>query len=240
MRDSDETGRWKYEGDDETARRRLGSGAYERVDMIGMLIALAKARTGADADALARRIEQLNDADAARYRDLVQVMRERAHAYERQCLLAGCDELTSLPNRRTFNEVLSREVARCHRSRRPLSLLLLDLDGLKEINDSDGHLAGDEAIQAVARAAIASLRSSDVVARIGGDEFAVVLPETTVSQAAVITARIRRKLAMDPGARPGLGVSIGSAVMSDDTLQANGLIDAADRALYADKRTRHP
>jgi diguanylate cyclase (GGDEF)-like protein len=108
--------------------------------------------------------------------------------------LAQTDPLTGLPNRRYFIEILAREFARARRYHRPLTLLYLDLDEFKELNDRHGHLFGDEILRGASRSLKAVLRSTDLLARIGGDEFAVLLPETSLGGAQNVASKLRRAL----------------------------------------------
>ena len=113
---------------------------------------------------------------------------------ERLTNLANTDPLTQLANRRYLLQRLEREFDRSRRYRRPLSLMYIDLDGFKSINDRYGHLVGDKVLIGAARAMQAVLRSTDQLARIGGDEFAVLMPETSLAQAEEVTKKLRRAL----------------------------------------------
>jgi diguanylate cyclase (GGDEF)-like protein len=153
---------------------------------------------------------------------------------------SATDELTGLGNRRQLASRAREELLRARRDGKPTSLLLVDVDRLKAINDTLGHQAGDEALRLVAEALRRSCRHTDLPARIGGDEFAVLLPATNVSSARVLGARIHdtlRTLARrDPGEPPDVTVSIGGAdalPVADASLEA--LYRAADSALYQAK-----
>jgi len=152
------------------------------------------------------------------------------------------DPLTGLFNRRRFDSALAREVARAGRYDRPLSVLLIDLDGFKAVNDTHGHAAGDRVLAHVSRLLRASVRGSDVVARIGGDEFAILLPETDQTAADEVAAKLEALIAEEPCAWTALdlrvGASIGVAATTGDSLTANGLMAAADAAMYARKAAR--
>jgi diguanylate cyclase (GGDEF)-like protein len=113
---------------------------------------------------------------------------------ERLSALANTDPLTGLANRRFLLDQLAREVERARRYRRPLSLVYIDLDGFKAVNDRHGHLFGDEVLKGAATAMMAVLRSTDLMARIGGDEFAVLMPETSLVGATNATDKLRRAL----------------------------------------------
>lgn len=161
---------------------------------------------------------------------------ERKRAEERVRQLAVTDPLTGLANYRRLLEALDSEIKRHGRSGRPLAVLLLDLDQLKKVNDTHGHLAGGRALCRLAEVLQAHCREVDIPARYGGDEFAVVLPETDFLQASQIATRIRERLASD-GESPPISVSVGSAVFPEDGETIEKLLSAADRALYGMKRS---
>jgi diguanylate cyclase (GGDEF)-like protein len=144
------------------------------------------------------------------------------------------DSLTGLANYRQFLEVLQTELERTGRTNRPFSILLMDLDGLKEINDQYGHLTGSRAICRVADVLRQNSRSLDTAARYGGDEFALILPETNDDEARRVSDRIRQHLASDDEA-PRLSLSIGIATYPEDGASVQLLLDAADRELYSSK-----
>jgi diguanylate cyclase (GGDEF)-like protein/PAS domain S-box-containing protein len=152
---------------------------------------------------------------------------------------ASSDSLTGLANHRRLFEVLHAEVSRSKRTGREFSLLLLDLDGLKEINDRFGHLMGNRALCRLAQILADCCRSVDTAARQGGDEFAVVLPETGMGAATLVARRIGELLARD-AEEPALSVSVGVASYPQDAETIGTLLYAADRALYLmkDKRPR--
>jgi diguanylate cyclase (GGDEF)-like protein/PAS domain S-box-containing protein len=150
--------------------------------------------------------------------------------------LAISDPLTGLANYRRLIDTLDAEIKRFDRTRRSFAVLLLDLDQLKKINDAHGHLAGSRALCRLAEVLRAHCREVDTPARFGGDEFAVVLPETDSAQARKIATRIRQCLASD-GDSPPISVSVGCAVFPRDGETIEKLLSAADRALYAMKRS---
>jgi diguanylate cyclase (GGDEF)-like protein len=148
------------------------------------------------------------------------------------------DSLTGLTNRRELERRMDEELARAERHALPLSLLIIDVDLLKAINDSGGHREGDRALLAVAEALRGSCRSVDIPARVGGDEFAVLAPTTSGRDALQLAARVQATLrASRPPGGPRLTISIGVADL--DAAAAQGLdgdlLEAADRALYRAK-----
>lgn len=155
--------------------------------------------------------------------------------------LAMTDAVTGIYNRRRFVDMLSREFAAARRYKHPLSLILLDLDGFKSVNDLDGHGAGDEVLKGVAEIVSESIREVDACARYGGDEFAVLLPHTDALAAEVVADRIRgalhaRREEWD-GAAVNVSASAGIADLGDPSLKSpEDLIEASDRALYEAKR----
>jgi len=152
---------------------------------------------------------------------------------------AFSDSLTGLANHRRLFDVLQAEICRTKRTGREFSLLLLDLDGLKAINDRLGHLAGNRALCRLSQILADCCRSIDTAARQGGDEFALVLPETGIPAATLVARRICDLLAKD-AEEPALSVSVGVASFPKDADSIGTLLFAADRALYAmkDKQTR--
>jgi diguanylate cyclase (GGDEF)-like protein/PAS domain S-box-containing protein len=144
---------------------------------------------------------------------------------------ADSDSLTGLANHRRLFEVLQAEICRSKRTGREFSLLLLDLDGLKKVNDQFGHLAGDQALCRLGRILKDCCRSIDTAARHGGDEFALVLPETGCAAATIVARRICDLLEKD-AEEPALSVSVGLAGFPKDAVTIGTLLYAADRALY--------
>ncbi len=149
------------------------------------------------------------------------------------------DALTGLPNRRAFDDALTSLSALSHRTGEPLSLLFVDVNLFKEVNDTRGHAAGDQVLQAVASALRRSGREADVVARVGGDEFAMLLPSCPFADAAAIGQTLR-EFVIAQTARIGepVTVSVGAATMPLAATTAEDLAAAADAALYTGKLTR--
>jgi len=151
--------------------------------------------------------------------------------------LSVTDDLTRLYNSRYLNAVLRRETKRASRSGRPLSLLFIDLDGFKSVNDSHGHLCGSRALVEAAAVIRGSARETDVVARFGGDEFALILPDTGGEGAFAVGERIRERIAahrflMREGLSLHLTASVGVATLPDVAASADELVQAADSAMY--------
>ena len=151
------------------------------------------------------------------------------------------DPLTGLANRRHFDRRLREELARVDRYNQPLALMLLDLDGLKSVNDARGHEAGDNALRAVARTLQKTCRSTDLAVRIGGDEFIVLAPNITEGEARTLADRIRKTLNVEASwvstQLPPLTLSMGIAdTRSVRELQPERLYTAADQALYQAKQ----
>lgn len=152
--------------------------------------------------------------------------------------LATVDPLTGIGNRRKLEEVTVRELNRRRRNGQPLSIAVIDVDNLKLINDAAGHQAGDLALQSVASVLASASRASDLVARMGGDEFALLLPDSDLARAAAAAERVRvllRERAVSDASLQHLSVSIGVAQANDTQHDADDLLRAADTALYAAK-----
>jgi diguanylate cyclase (GGDEF)-like protein len=163
---------------------------------------------------------------------------KRAEEHVRQ--LAVTDPLTGLANYRRLLGALDLEIKRYGRTGRSFAVLLLDLDGLKKINDSHGHLVGSRALCRVGQVLRAHCREVDTPARYGGDEFALVLPETTARGAEQTASRIRERVANDDEL-PRISVSVGAAVFPEDGDTIEALLSGADRSLYEMKhRLHHP
>ena len=153
--------------------------------------------------------------------------------------LAISDPLTGLANYRHLIDVLEAEIERSGRTGREFSVLLLDLDGLKTINDRFGHLVGSRALQRLANVLRVHSRAMDTPARYGGDEFALVMPETGGEAARRVSSRIRERLASQTE-QPKISASVGVAVYPASGVTAERLLVAADEALYAMKQqTKH-
>ncbi|OFV86680.1 MAG: hypothetical protein A2V74_12335 [Acidobacteria bacterium RBG_16_70_10] len=162
---------------------------------------------------------------------------ENAILFQRTEQLTITDDLTRLFNSRYMNVYLSREIKRCKRHGIPLSVIFLDLDGFKNINDQYGHLAGSGTLTEVGGILAQGVRESDILARYGGDEFVVVLPETPAAGALVIAERLRRaieehRFLEGQGFSARISASFGIAAYPDHALTPEGLIQKADQAMY--------
>ena len=160
-------------------------------------------------------------------------------ALDREQLRARTDELTGLYNRRHFFELAERECSVASRHGRPLSVVMIDIDHFKQINDTFGHQAGDTVLARVANTVGAHRRSGDIVARYGGEEFVLLLPETTAQNALVVAEQLRIAVAADgldtPSGQAKFTISAGVAALDADTQTLAQLIRRADQALYAAK-----
>jgi diguanylate cyclase (GGDEF)-like protein len=153
---------------------------------------------------------------------------------------ARTDPKTALANMKHWNQAAQVEIERALRFRRPLSVALADFDLLREVNNRHGHLMGDQMIRRVADAIRAEVREYDLPARFGGDEFAILMPETTLSEAMAVAERIRRGvesivLKSADGSGPAASVSVGVALFPSHGRTASDLLAAADRAVYQAK-----
>jgi diguanylate cyclase (GGDEF)-like protein len=162
---------------------------------------------------------------------------DNAHLFEQVRRLAVSDPLTGLANYRYLLDVLENETERTNRSGRPFSVLLLDLDDLKIINDNYGHLVGSRAICRLGHVLRIHCRAIDTAARYGGDEFALVLPEAQEDEARRVASRFREVLASDDE-QPPLSASIGISVYRGDGERIEKLLSEADRDLYSEKARR--
>jgi diguanylate cyclase (GGDEF)-like protein len=164
----------------------------------------------------------------------------RTRLYEQAERLATIDGLTGLLNRRTFNAQIQGRLREAQRYSRPLSLLLLDIDHFKKVNDTHGHPAGDAVLRGVATVAQAQARETDIVARYGGEEMALILPETDARGAHAIAERIRKavEVTMHPTEQGSLhvSVSVGVATWPGSGEAPEALLEAADKALYRAKQ----
>jgi len=160
---------------------------------------------------------------------------ENAKRFREARQLADLDALTGLHNRRYFHETLGREVARAHRYERRLALVVLDLDDFKAINDRIGHLTGDAVIAESAERVRDVVRSADIACRVGGDEFAVILPESTLADADQLYRRLQAAVSARPIGQAGrLSFSAGVAELKPED-DPTTFFERADEALYAAK-----
>jgi diguanylate cyclase (GGDEF)-like protein len=168
---------------------------------------------------------------------------ERSH-FERKLMNANArlgaaaleDVVTRLANRRAFEQRLVFEIQRANRLLYPLSLLTIDIDQFKCINDQWGHTVGDQVLREVAKALSATVRTTDFVARVGGDEFAVILPGSDIVGATVLAERCRRAVERMDSVRPAISISVGVAAHPSDTRDVLELVAKSDLSLLTAKR----
>lgn len=185
-----------------------------------------------DEPGLVRRVEGMADQAATAL--------QNAALLDEMRLLALHDALTGLPNGRALEDAAGSALARARRSGTDVALLFVDLDGFKEVNDRFGHAAGDELLRVVGRRLAASVREGDLVARVGGDEFVVLLHVDGTAAAAEVATDIRRRIAepFDIGDRISVGASVGLAVSAGGQVSFEHLLRDADADMYETKRRR--
>ncbi len=165
---------------------------------------------------------------------------ENARLYAQVQQMAITDDLTNLYNRRGFLELGAREIERARRFNHPLTLLFVDIDHFKEVNDNFGHITGDQALKEIARRFDKNLRIIDLSSRYGGEEYAILLPETELSEASLVAERLRQSIEAEPVTTDtvhlNITVSVGVAKLTDDIADLVALVDKADRAMYQAKQ----
>ena len=189
-------------------------------------------------DYLTKPLESLADFDVTVTRALEHafLLHENKRLFAEVQRLAVTDALTGLYNRHKLDEVLSTEFERARRYKRPLSIIMLDMDGLKTINDTFGHPAGDVALKIVAESIRKTVRRVDLPARFGGDEFIIVLPEVELDVALLIAERISEKIRPSEEQKDMFSLSGGVAQLRDEHASAEDFVRAVDEALYRAKR----
>ncbi|MDO9012876.1 MAG: diguanylate cyclase [Gallionella sp.] len=200
---------------------------------VWMAVDWLAAPLGADPQALL-----VNDAVRLSVFALVIVLVERLRRlHERESALARVDLLTQLPNRRAFHEHAGAEIERAQRYRHPLTIISLDLDNFKSVNDNDGHDAGDRVLRTVAEVLQKNIRSTDVAGRLGGDEFAILLPETGRKAAGEIAVKLQQQLAhhMQKGGWP-VTASLGVSTFMAPPASIDDLMKQADMLMYSAKQ----
>ena len=195
---------------------------------VGVLIVEHAMKTGS-------RIERRVVSMLERYASHAALAMMNASLLETVQRMASTDALTMIANRRTFDASLQREINRVSRSGEPLSLIMLDLDHFKALNDTYGHQKGDDVLHKVARVLEAECRDFDTVARYGGEEFGLILPGTVAAEAAAVGERLARAIG-NCYEDMKITVSMGVASFPDDAGDPEAIVAAADEALYASKR----
>lgn len=235
--------RWQLELE-RRCRRRDGSRIWVHLSLavVPGVDGLPSALIAHLADVSAQRdaAQRLAASHAELERRVAERTRELEESNRRLERLARYDALTGLLNRRALMERLTESFSESRRYRRPLTVLMLDLDHFKEINDRHGHLLGDQAIGRVGRIIAESIRASDFAGRFGGDEFCVVLTQTGLEEARTVTEKLAgavRAARLEAGGESvALGCSIGVAALDAATPHAEALLAEADARLYAAKR----
>jgi diguanylate cyclase (GGDEF)-like protein len=224
---------YRYADDAEDPARQIHGGLAVPLEESGGRLGYLTVYTRADDRRFdvedVRRLEELSQRAAPAI--------ENARKFREARQLADLDALTGLHNRRYFHETLARECARAHRYSRRLALIVFDLDDFKDVNDRIGHLAGDAVLAEAAERVREVVRTADIPCRVGGDEFAVVMPESGLEQADQLFVRIQNAISGRPIGQAGrLNVSAGVAELSpeDDSIS---FFERADEALYRAKES---
>ena len=208
-------------------RRGLAMPLADEAGSLGMLVVLSRSPDHRFGDDELVRVEEIAHRTAPAV--------ENARRFRDARVLADLDALTELHNRRYFHETLAREAVRAHRYSRKLALLVFDLDDFKDVNDRIGHLAGDAVLAEAAVRMRSVVRTADVACRVGGDEFAVIMPESTIEDAEQLFGRIQTVIsgkAIGQAGRLHLSAGLAELRPEDDSIS---LFERADRALYAAK-----
>jgi len=188
------------------------------------------------------RIHRTTDREGKRVRDFGVILdiTERKRLEENLRALASTDALTGVPNRRTFEAAGRREMERARRYAKPFTVIALDTDFFKKVNDNYGHDIGDAVLKDVAKVCTTQLRGTDVFARLGGEEFCALLPETDIKPALGLAERLRQAIALQPIFTPKgplvVTVSLGLAEYAPQDTALDHVLKRADEALYAAKR----
>jgi diguanylate cyclase (GGDEF)-like protein len=194
---------------------------------IGVLVAEHSLRAGS-------RIEHRVVSMVERFASHGALALRNAWLLEQVRAMASTDGLTGIANRLTFNETLEREISRASRAGEDMSLVLMDIDHFKKLNDNYGHQTGDDVLRRVAATLKNAARVYDTPARYGGEEFGVILPRTSPEDAEMVADRLREAIAAS-GDDPAVTVSAGVATFPLDAADGEALVGASDEALYASK-----
>ena len=217
-----------------------GTAAQRVADWLGMVPEQLRGVPAEFLAAVATRLDEATEWIPGLRDELLEHAHDRVALFEHRALV---DTLTGIANRRSLDERLELEVRRARRYRRPLSLILCDVDGLKQVNDTLGHAAGDAYLSTVARRLADAVRGTDLVGRWGGDEFAVVSPETGALAAARLARKLEHVVSAAPLVLPGgvcaVSISTGTAT-AHDPWSVDGLHGEADAALYRAKARSAP
>ncbi len=203
-------------------------GVYGGAAVLMMLVLARQFFVVCENERLYRRLEDLHEQLKQSHKQLAELNRQLQ-------LMATTDGLTQLPNRRGLQERLSKESARVGPDGETMSVLMIDVDHFKKLNDTHGHLVGDEVLKTIAAILKASVRGSDLAARYGGEEFVIVLPDAGIDEAMAIGERIRQAVAEHRFDHGSVTASIGVACGITSSVKTEALLRAADAALYRSK-----
>ncbi len=171
----------------------------------------------------------------------MEVIRQINYIYSRSKYLSYTDELTGLQNRRSFDSAIEKEFLRAKRYKNKLTVAMFDIDFFKNVNDSYGHQCGDYILQQIASSALQTFRKTDMIFRVGGEEFFVILTETDIKQSAIPLERFRKTIATlgceYQGEEISVTVSIGACQLTDEYKSVEEFISAIDKNLYLAKNS---